>query len=394
MAKPCLRCAASSAVNPVYFDNAATSYPKPDGVADAVLRYIEEVGANPGRAGHSRAVEAGAIVHRARALAARLLGLANPMRVILTFNATHALNIAIQGLLREGGHAVTTSMEHNSVLRPLLAMRPAVDTTIVQGDGNGCVGPADVLRAVRPDTRLVVMSHAGNVNGRIQDVATVGAVLREHPAVFLVDAAQSAGCIPTSIEAMGADLVAFAGHKGPLGPTGTGGLLLAPHFDHALMQPLLYGGTGSYSGRTEQPDFPPDRYESGTLNVAGLAGLCVGLDWVLEQGVASIARHEEELRGRFVQGALELGITLHGSPSAPATGAVAFSLPGHSVSDDADLLSERYGILCRHGLHCAPAAHRTLGTYPNGTLRFAFGPFNTPEHIDYALGALREMLRD
>jgi len=378
-------------VNNVYFDNAATSFPKPDGVADAVLRYINEIGANPGRAGHALSVEAGRIVFAARRAVAALVGAPDPMYVVLTPNATFALNTAISGILSEGGHAVTTSMEHNSVLRPLSALRGSVETTIVQADRYGRVDPDDIRRALRPDTRLVAVNHASNVNGVLQDVAAIGKLLRDHPAMFLVDCAQTAGSVPLNLDGLGADLLALAGHKGPMGPTGTGALVLAAGFDKDLMPPLTFGGTGSHSESIEQPGFLPDRYESGTLNVAGLAGLAEGIAWVLHEGVENIARREEELRGRFIAGALELGIVVHALPRAPSTGTVAFTIPGLGVAAAADELSSRYGVYCRQGLHCAPRAHQTLGTAPAGTLRFGFGPFNTTAEVDYALAALREM---
>lgn len=390
------RCDASDgAATPLYLDNAATSWPKPPGVVDAVVHYLRDVGANPGRAGHARAADAGRLVLGARLAVARLFGVRDPMRVIFGPNATWGLNLAIQGLLQPGDHVVTTSVEHNSVLRPLrwLERERGVGVTVVPASATGVVDVQRLADALTERTALVVVCHASNVCGAVQDIAAVGTACRARGVPLLVDAAQSAGAVDLDLARDGIDLLAFAGHKGLLGPTGTGGLVLADGFDAGRVRPLMFGGTGSRSDSTEQPDALPDRFESGTLNVAGLAGLAVGMGWLQEQGgAAAVGRHEAALRRRFIAQAIAdvPGFTWSG-PEDGAVGVVSFNVHGLTPSRLGDLLSERFGIMGRQGLHCAPEAHRTLGTYPTGSMRFGFGPFNTEDDVDTAVAALAEL---
>ncbi|MEZ4387202.1 MAG: aminotransferase class V-fold PLP-dependent enzyme [Candidatus Krumholzibacteriia bacterium] len=380
----------------VYLDNAATSWPKPPGVVDAVTHYLRAVGANPGRAGHHRAAEAGRLVLGARMAVARLFGARNPMRVVFGPNATWGLNLAIQGLLHPGDHVVTTAMEHNSVMRPLrwLSAERGVVISKVTASPDGVVDPDDVVRAMHERTALVVVCHASNVCGAVQDIAAVGAACRARGVPLLVDAAQSAGAVPLDLAGAAIDLLAFAGHKGLLGPTGTGGLVIADSFDPGRLRPLVFGGTGSRSDSTEQPDALPDRFESGTLDVAGLAGLAAGLAWLQEQGgPAAIGAHETSLRRRFLDAARAEVPGFRWYGPADVVGVISFNVDGWTPSDLGDALSERYGILGRQGLHCAPTAHRSLGTFPAGSLRFGFGPFNTESHVDRAVAGLVELGR-
>jgi len=378
----------------VYLDNAATSWPKPPHVAAAMVHYLESVGANPGRSGPHRSAEAGRLVLAARRAVARLLGVRNPMRVLCGPNATWGLNQAIQGLVRPGDHVVTTGLEHNSVLRPLTALCQAgtITLTVVPGSPEGRVEPEAVAAAITGATALVVVNHASNVCGAVQPVAEIGRLCRERGVTFLVDAAQSAGTIPLDLARDAIDLCAFAGHKGLLGPTGTGGLVLADSFDHARLRPLAWGGTGSRSDSLEQPAVLPDRFESGTLNVVGLAGLAAGLTWLLDEGGGpeTIGRREVALRQEFLAAAEAKvpGFQLVGPRDGRLTGVVSFQVAGWSASDLAQRLDDEYLILGRAGLHCAPQAHRTLGTFPAGTLRFAFGPFTTHDEVARAVAAL------
>jgi len=317
------------------------------------------------------------------------------MRVIFGPNATWGLNLAIQGLLQPGDHVVTTSVEHNSVLRPLrwLERERGVGVTVVPASATGVVDVQRLADALTERTALVVVCHASNVCGAVQDIAAVGTACRARGVPLLVDAAQSAGAVDLDLARDGIDLLAFAGHKGLLGPTGTGGLVLADGFDAGRVRPLMFGGTGSRSDSTEQPDALPDRFESGTLNVAGLAGLAVGMGWLQEQGgAAAVGRHEAALRRRFIAQAIAdvPGFTWSG-PEDGAVGVVSFNVHGLTPSRLGDLLSERFGIMGRQGLHCAPEAHRTLGTYPTGSMRFGFGPFNTEDDVDTAVAALAEL---
>jgi cysteine desulfurase / selenocysteine lyase len=393
------RCGASdgaAASAPViYLDNAATSWPKPPEVIDAVTHYLRDVGANPGRAGHARAADAGRLVLDARLAVARLVGARDPMRVLFGPNATWGLNLAIQGLLHPGDHVVTTSLEHNSVLRPLrwLERERGIAVTIVPASPAGQVEAQRLADAISDHTALVVVCQASNVCGAVQDIASMGAACRARGVPLLVDAAQSAGVVDLDLDRDGIDLLAFAGHKGLLGPTGTGGLVLADGFDGGRLRPLVCGGTGSRSDSTEQPDALPDRFESGTLNVAGLAGLAAGLQWLQDQGGPTIVgRHEAALRRRFItRAAADVPGFDWSGPEDRAVGVVSFNVAGLTPSHLGDQLSERFGILGRQGLHCAPEAHRTLGTFPTGSLRFGFGPFNTEADVDAAVVALAQL---
>ncbi len=379
----------------IYLDNAATSWPKPPQVLAAMARFLTEVGANPGRSGHRLSVEAGRIVYAAREAVAELFHAPDPLRVVFGMNATEGLNLALRGLLRPGDHVVTSSMEHNSVMRPLRALeRERVSVTVVPCSPEGFLDPQAVLSALRPETRLVVLNHASNVTGTLLPVTEVGRALhRMGGPLLLVDAAQSGGAVPIDMQADGIDLLAFTGHKSLYGPTGTGGLIIGDRVPLEEFRPLIRGGTGSRSEREEQPDFLPDMCESGTPNAVGLAGLEAGVRWVLERGVEALRAHEVELTQRLSDGLREIpGVTVYGPDDARLrTAVVSFNIAGMEPSEVGMRLDEEYGIMCRVGLHCAPAAHRTIGTFPAGTVRFALGAFTTREEVDAALRAVARL---
>lgn len=377
----------------VYLDNAATSWPKPTGVTAAVARYIDEIGANPGRSGHPRAVAAGRLVLDVRRRLAALLQVRNPMRVLLGCNGTWALNLAIGGLLRDGDHVVTTGLEHNSVMRPLQALRDRgrITVSVVAPGASGRVEAAAIAAALTARTALVVVNHASNVTGAVQPMAAIGALCRARGVPLLADAAQTAGAVDIDLVRDQIDLLAFTGHKGLLGPTGTGGLVLADAFDERRLRPLVWGGTGSGSDSLQQPDVLPDRFESGTLNVAGLAGLGAALAWLEDNGgPAAAGLAEMMLRARFVReaGAAVPGFVPYGPLDGPLTGIVSFRVEGVPVGELGECLAADHGILGRQGLHCAPLAHRHLGTFPEGTMRFGFGALNTQDHVTRAVAAL------
>jgi cysteine desulfurase / selenocysteine lyase len=375
----------------LYFDNAATSWPKPRSVPRALARAIRRGGGNPGRSGHRKAIEAGRLVVSAREALAELFHVDDPSHIVFTKNATEALNTALLGLLRPGDRVVTTCMEHNSVLRPLEALAARGVSVDVVPAGPGGEVDADAVRSrVAPGTRLVCVTHASNVCGAINDVGRIGAWCRGQGVPFLVDAAQTAGCIPIDVERMCIDLLAFSGHKGLLGPQGTGGLFVR---DETTLEPLTRGGTGSNSDREDQPVFMPDRFESGTLNVPGLAGLREGVRWILERGVEAIQEHDARLRQRFIEGISgETRMRAYeGAVSTPHTGVASVTIEGSSPSDIGERLERRYGILTRIGLHCAPRAHKTLGTFPGGTVRLSWGPFTTEGDVRAAARALRDL---
>lgn len=375
----------------IYLDNPATSWPKPPGVAAAMTRFLEEIGANPGRSGHRLSVEAARTVHEARRAVAELVGGPDPLRIVFGANATDALNLALFGLLRPGDHVVTSGMEHNSVMRPLRVLeRDGVGLTVVRCAADGSLDPDDVAAAFGPRTRMVVLNHASNVSGTLQPVGAVGRLARERGALLLVDAAQSAGAVPIDVHSDAIDLLAFTGHKSLYGPMGTGGLVVGERVDAGRLRPLRYGGTGSRSEREEQPEFLPDRLESGTPNAVGLAGLAAGVRWVLAQGVARLREREEALMEQLLTGLAGIpGVTLLGPSGARRrTATVSFCVEGLSPSEVGMRLDEEHAILSRVGLHCAPAAHRTLGTFPAGAVRFGLGAFTTAEEVSRAVGAV------
>ena len=378
----------------IYFDNAATSWPKPPGVIEAMVHFMKEVGANPGRSGHRLSVEAGRIVYETREALAELFNIEDPLRIVFGYNVTEGLNLALRGTLRPGDHVITSSMEHNSVMRPLRALeREGVELTVVICSPGGFLELADVEAAIRPNTVMVVLNHASNVVGSLLPVAEAGRICRQHDLLLLVDAAQTAGAYPIDVEADHIDLLGFTGHKALCGPMGTGGLYIGPRVDLERFEPLKRGGTGSRSEMEEQPDFLPDLCESGTTNAVGLAGLGAGVRFVLEQGVENIRRHEEALTAQLIEGLKAVpGMTLYGGRDAARQAAtVSFSIAGLEPSEVGLRLDEEYDIMARVGLHCAPSAHKTIGTFPTGTVRFGLSYFSTEEEVEAALRAVREM---
>jgi cysteine desulfurase family protein len=375
----------------IYFDNAATSWPKPAAVGAAMHDYWHEAGGNPGRSGHRMSVAAARIVEEAREALANMLNANHPCRIVFTHNATHALNLALYGLVHPGDHVVTTSVEHNAVMRPLRHLESSgVEITVVTCNSEGVPDLDEMRRTLRPDTRLLVTTHASNVIGTLMPVHVMAELAREHGVMYLLDASQTTGAIPIDVERLGVDLLAFTGHKGLLGPTGTGALYIR---EGVSPEPLIRGGTGSESAYERQPEFLPDMYESGTANVAGIAGLSAALHFITDIGVEAIRTHEQKLAAQFLSAASQIhGVTIYGSRDADLRcGLVSFNIAGATPSEVGVILEESFGIMARTGLHCAPAAHRTLGTFPDGTIRLSFGWFNTSDEVEVAAMALREI---
>lgn len=354
--------------------------------------FQDTAAANPGRSGHHMSVEAGRVLYNTRAGLASLFGIKDPLRIAFTLNATMALNIALLGLLKPGDHVISTSMEHNSVARPLRWLESiGVVLTVVEADSaTGEIKAGDVIAEIKPSTRMIAMTHASNVTGTIMPVAEIGAETRRRSISLLVDAAQTAGAIPIDVEAMGVDLLAFTGHKSLFGPMGTGGLYVRPGLE---LEPLLRGGTGSRSEEDVQPEFMPDRLESGTPNTIGAAGLGVGLQFIEATGLDRIQKHKEALADRFLDGFSGIeGATVYGlATSAGRLPVVAFNIVGIECSEIAGRLDRDYDILVRAGLQCSPWAHQTIDTYPAGVVRFSFGYFNNFDEIDLSLYALKEI---
>jgi len=377
----------------IYLDNTATSFPKPPEVTRAMMSFMTDVGANPGRSGHRLSAEAARIVFEAREATALLLGVSDSRQVVFAPNATHALNLALKGLLEPGDHVVATSMEHNAVMRPLrqLMEERSVEVTVVESDAAGRCDPGAVAKAVTRRTRLVVVNHASNVVGTLAPLARIKDAIKG--ALLLVDAAQSAGAVDIHAERDGIDLLAFTGHKSMLGPQGTGGLFIRPGLD---LRPLVAGGTGSSSESDSQPRILPDRYESGTLNTPGLAGLGAGSRFLLDHGMEKVRAHGRDLFVRFWDGLRRIeGIELYG-PDDPdeRLPTIALNVRGMDPAEVGRILDRRFGILVRPGLHCAPLAHQTLGTFPSGSVRFGIGFLSTALQIDEALAALREIAKE
>ncbi|MBR1820199.1 MAG: aminotransferase class V-fold PLP-dependent enzyme [Clostridia bacterium] len=376
---------------PIYFDNAATSHPKPKAVVDAAVRAMTEFNANPGRSGHRAALAAARQVLDTRERLAGLINAPDPMSVIHCFNCTDALNLAIKGSLHAGDHVIATQLEHNSVLRVLatLAARERITLTLVAPRPDGFVDPGDIRAALTDKTALIACTHASNVTGAIQPVAAIGQVAKQCGARYLIDGAQALGAMPVDVQALSCEMYAFPGHKSLLGPQGTGGLYIAPG---VRLLPLREGGTGSSSDSMLQPDELPERYESGTVNLPGIAGLGAGCAYVAEN-LAQIMMHERELAQALYEGLAAMeGITLY-SPAREAerAGIVCFNVADLSSSQVSDALAQR-DIAVRGGLHCAPGAHRVLGTLRRGAVRASVGHANTFEEVDQFLEAVRAML--
>lgn len=377
----------------IYFDNAATSWPKPEETFRAMEHYLRHVGGNPGRSGHRLSLEAARIVLGAREAVAELFGIEDSLQVVFTKNATEALNLATRGLLRPGDHVITSSMEHNSVMRPLRALqKEGVELTVIPCSSSGELDPADLPPALRPNTRAIYLTCASNVTGTLMPLAEVGKISHENGLIFCVDAAQGAGSLPLDVEELGADLLAFTGHKALYGPQGTGGLYIRKGLEKDI-QPLMTGGTGSRSEFEEQPDFLPDKFESGTPNTVGLAGLEAGVRFVLDRGVAQIRDWEIKLTELLLDGLKAIpGITLFGPETASRRIAiVSFAIQGLSPAEIAMALDEEEQIMSRPGLHCSPSTHKTIGTFPVGTIRFSLGAFNTAEQVQTTVEAVSRL---
>jgi len=382
-------------VTRIYLDNAATSWPKPDVVYAAVDRYLRENGAPAGRSAYAEAAEVDRAIQSARSAIARLIGAADAREIAFAFNGTGALNLAIHGLLRRGDHAICTDADHNSVLRPLrhLEELAGLEVTRVGCNAVGWVNPDDIRRAMRPNTRLVAMLHASNVTGVLQPAADVAEISHERGARFLLDAAQSIGHWPVSIKDLPVDFLAAPGHKGLLGPLGTGFLYIRSGLEGKLAS-VFQGGTGTRSDLDRQPESTPDKYESGNHNVPGLVGLAAAMGWLETHGIDAISKHEQKLAGELREKLRRIpGVTLH-SPAdgEPAVAVVSISIEGYDPQEAAALLDSAFHIQVRAGLHCAGRLHATLGTLSGGgTIRFSLGAFNEQSDVDAAAAAVQNI---
>ena len=380
----------------IYLDNASTTFPKPEAVAQAVYRYMTSQGCNINRGCYDSAYDVEELVFETRQKLCDLFGGGDCKNVVFTKNVTESLNVILKGFLKPGDHVLVSAMEHNAMMRPIRQLEAAgVEFDRIPCDGQGDLILEEMENLLRPNTRAIAMMHASNVCGTVLPIEKVGAFCHAHGLKFIVDCAQTAGVFPIHMEKMHIDALAFTGHKGLLGPQGIGGFILQEEMI-ALIDPLLSGGTGSISHTEEIPAFMPDRFEPGTMNLPGIMGLHAGLSWLEETGIDAIRNHELALTARFLSGLEKLEgeglIRIVGRRDLECrTGVVSIQTLTKELSQAAFELDAEYGIQTRVGLHCAPSAHTTLGTYPTGTIRFSFGWFNTEADVDAALSALEEI---
>ena len=378
----------------IYFDNGSTSFPKAPGVGDAIRDIIEHGAYNINRGGYEGAYEVADMVLTTREQLCRLFHFSESRNVVFTPSITYSLNYVIKGLLKPGDHVIVSSMEHNGMMRPLVQMaHQGVSFDAAQADQDGVLDPQKVEDLIRPNTRAVMMLHASNLCGTMLPIQQVGEICARHGLIFVVDTAQTAGVFPIDMEKMHIDALCFTGHKGLRGPQGVGGMLLRDELC-SQMTPLISGGTGSRSDSEEVPDFMPDRFESGTMNLPGIAGLHRALTYLEEYGIENIARQELAICQRFIDGALTLPDTRVVGKLTTQDRAAIVSLDFQKM-DNAEvsfLLDNQYGVMTRCGLHCAPRAHKSLGTFPQGTVRFSFSHHNTPEEVDTCIEGLRKIL--
>ena len=378
----------------IYLDNAATTFPKPEAVYNAMMDCMKNYCANPGRAGHKLAMKAAREIYDTRENIAKLFNIDNPMNIVFTNNATDSLNLAIKGVVNKGDHIITTSMEHNSVIRPIKALEKiGVENTIVQCDEQGFLNIDDLEKAIKPNTKLIVTTHASNVCGTLIDIKSISEIANKHNILYLIDASQTVGVYDIDLKDIKADMLAAPGHKGLLGPQGTGILYIREGLNIGI---LKEGGTGSRSEDLFQPDLLPDKYESGTHNTPGIVGLNEGVKFIFKEGIDKIKEHEEELCKYMLERLEEVpNIKIYGPKDANKRASVISINIGNMDSGEITfLLDSEYDIATRSGIHCAPLAHKTLGTLEQGAVRFSIGYFNTKEEIDKAVAALKEIAKN
>lgn len=374
-----------------YFDNAATSYPKPDEVYSVLIETMRNKGGNPGRGSHRIAIEAFRAVYETRVKLAKLFNIDDPLRIAFTQNATMSLNFAIKGVLEKGDHVITTSLEHNSVLRPLFSMeeQKKIDLTIVEADYQGLISLDDIEKSIQENTKAIVITHASNLTGTIIPIEKIGEIAKKHGIILIVDASQSAGILEIDVDKMNIGILCFTGHKSLFGPQGTGGIYLRKGVE---IKPLMEGGSGSHSKLKRQPQEMPDLLECGTLNAPGIAALGAGVDFILKTGMENIRKHEDEITEVFIKGVKGIeGVRVYGPETGKRTPVVALNIGDIDPAELSAILDEEYDIAVRPGMHCAPLVHKSIGTYETGAVRFSFGYFNTAKEITEAITAVKEI---
>lgn len=378
----------------VYLDNASTSFPKPKAVSDSIYNYLTNIGGNPGRANHSNALESNRYLFLARETIANFFNFHKIENVIFTNNITSSLNTLINGILKPGDHVITSSMEHNSVIRPLYNLKETIgiDLEIVSAKSNGIIDVDSISKAIKNNTKLIVITHASNITGSIQPIQKIGELCKKHNVFFILDSAQSAGVLEVDFKKFNLNALAFTGHKSLLGPQGIGGFIIDDELNK-ICDPYILGGTGSLSHSLIQPDFLPDKFESGTLNIPGIIGLYEGIKFIEKEGLNTIYEHNSYLRSYLINEISNMdNFTIYGDLNpVKGTSCVSITNSNLDVSELSFILDSDYGISNRSGLHCAPLAHKTIGTYPNGTVRLSLGYFNTLEEIKYTVDSLNKI---
>ena len=380
----------------IYLDNGATSYPKPQKVIDSMVNYMTKIGASPGRGGYSSSLDAGRIVMETRSKLSQLFDFSYDEGIIFTQNITQSLNMAIKGILNKGDHVIISSMEHNSVVRPLrsLEQKGIIEVSVIPCKIDGSL-PIDVFQSqIKKNTKMIVLTHSSNVTGVIMPVAEVGEISRENNIVFVLDSAQTAGLYPISFKDLNLDILAFTGHKGLMGPQGIGGFCIQPSLAKKML-PIFEGGTGSKSDHEYQPDFIPDKFESGTLNMPGIAGLFAGIEFIQNTGLDNIQKKEHDLLKTLVDGIEDISgvITYRSKDLNLQTPTLSIEIENLDSAEVSYILDDEFGIMTRSGLHCSPLAHKTIGTFPRGTLRLSIGYFNTEDEIIYTIESLRKIVK-
>ncbi|MBI5219845.1 MAG: aminotransferase class V-fold PLP-dependent enzyme [Bacteroidia bacterium] len=377
----------------VYFDNSATSWPKPVSVVDKMIDYLINYGANPGKSGHAMSLRAGREVFETRELIADFFNVPSSDRVVFTMNATHALNIILKGFLQNNDHVIISSFEHNCVIRPLrlLEKERNISITIVPCDSKGNIDLIELEKSFRPDTKAVVTLHGSNVTGTILPIYEIGAICKKKNVPYIIDASQTAGLIPIDMIRDNISMLVFTGHKKLYGPPGVGVLCLQREID---VPSYMQGGSGSFSEHEVMPDFLPDKHEAGTKNTVGIVGLKAGIEFIRTRGIENIRREMNDLTRHFIKGISEIGEVKKYGPDSDSERlpVISVNLSGMLQSDVAHRLDKEFGIMVRAGLHCAPLAHKTIGTFPTGTVRFSLGSFNTEEEVSYTIEAIKKII--
>lgn len=380
----------------IYLDNGATTFPKPQQVLDAMVNYITNIGGNVNRGSYETSFAAENIVYETRELLCELFNSDKPENVIFTNNITTSLNTVLKGYLKKGDHVIVSSMEHNAVMRPLNSLcKSGITYSVVSCNNLGELDPCDIEPLIKDNTKALIMTHSSNVCGTIMPYEKIGHMCKKHNLTFIADTAQTAGCIPIDMKKMNIDILCFTGHKSLLGPQGIGGFIIKDELVKEVT-PFIEGGTGSLSEQEIQPEYMPDKFEGGTLNIPGIYGLNAALKYLKSIGIQNIHSHELKLTKEFIEGILSIDkVKVIGSTECEnRTSVVSLDFSDNDNGEISYLLSKNYGISTRCGLHCAPSAHKTLGTFPNGTVRFSFGPFNTSDDVEYTISSIKKVLSD